>query len=94
MNFFPLSLHRISVYGLYYIRPTSKQLTVYIPLPTPGGFGALPARLHQPIAGSGEEVGAEGYEKESTAGLQSGHGAGHQRGSIQTKEELYHTRSS
>lgn len=86
------SFHRISVYELYCICLSSKQLTVYLPLPpTSGGSGALQARLHQPISGTGEEVRAEGCEKESPAGLQSRPGAGPQGGSMQTKEELHHT---
>lgn len=88
------SFYRISVYELYCTCPTYKQLTVYTCLPVPGGFGALQARFHQPISGSGEEVRTEGSEKERAAGLQSRPGAGPQGGSIQTKEELHHTGST
>lgn len=62
--------------------------------PTPGGFGALQARLHQPISRSGEEVGAEDYEEEGAAGIQSRPGAGPEGGEMQTKEEVHYTGST
>lgn len=88
------SFHRIKVYELFCVLHNNKQLTVGFPLPVLGGFGALQARLHQPISRSGEEVGAEGFKKEIAAGLQSRRGAGLQGGTRQTEEKLHHTGST
>lgn len=74
-----------------FVSAASSSLYTSLSPPTSGGSGALQARLHQPISGTGEEVRAEGCEKESPAGLQSRPGAGPQGGSMQTKEELHHT---
>lgn len=94
MKDFFFSYQRINVYELSCFCPTNKQLTVYLILHTSGGLGALQARLHQPISGSGEEAGAEDFETESIEGLQSRLGAGPQGGKMQTKEELHNTRSA
>lgn len=91
-DFFSLTIGLMS--ELSCLCPTNKQLTVYLTLHTSGGLGALQARLHQPISGSGEEAGAEDFETESIEGLQSRLGAGLQGGKMQTKEELHNTRST
>ncbi|KAF3841976.1 hypothetical protein F7725_023927, partial [Dissostichus mawsoni] len=43
---------RINVYELFCVLHNNNQLTVGFPLPVLGGFGALQARLHQPISRS------------------------------------------
>lgn len=60
----------------------------------PGGFRALQARLYQPISGSGEEDGAESVEAQSFERNQARLGTRTPGEHVQTKEEVYNTRST
>lgn len=73
-------------------QPTSMAL-IASPAP-PGGFGALQARLYQPISGSGEEDGAESDEAQSFERNQAGLSTRIPGENVQTKEEVHNTRST
>lgn len=87
----------MSISGTVFVQPASSSLytSLHPHFPnTSGGLGALQARFHQPISGSDAEAGAEGYEEESTEGLQPRPGAGSQGGKTQREEELHHPGST
>lgn len=75
------------------VQPTN--VTLIVSPPSPGGFRAFQARLHQPISGSGEEDGAEGDEAPIFERNQARHLGTRTPGEkVQTKEELHNTRST
>lgn len=59
----------------------------------PGGFRALPARLYQPISGSGKEDGAESLEAQSFERNQARLSTRRPGENVQT-EEVHNTRST